>query len=242
MKTIKVKLYSFNELSKEAQQKAINKLATINVDFNWWNTTYEDAENTGLKITSFDLDRNKHANGKLMYNGDDVANRILKEHGSECQTYKLAERYLLDYQAIEDAHNIDEDDDKRQDDITDLENTFCNDLLELYANILQKECDYLMSEKAIVETIESNEYTFEADGRMNNSKGEQEQVLKSAWDFVENYYPNYSSSDEICRSLDLHKEIFDNNNVSSELGAEYDLLMKDIYEQAIENFINIQNK
>lgn len=58
----------------------------------------------------------------------------------------------------------------------------------------------------------------------------------SEWDFVEQHYPNYSSSDDICRANDLHKEIFDNNNAGSELGAEYDFLMKDVYEKAIHAF------
>ncbi len=64
----------------------------------------------------------------------------------------------------------------------------------------------------------------------------------TAWDFVEEYYPNYSSSDEICRAQDLYIEIFDNNNASKELDEEYNYLMKSIYEQAIENFIHSQNK
>jgi len=33
---------------------------------------------------------------------------------------------------------------------------------------LRNECDYLSSEEAIIETIEANEYTFEANGKMRN--------------------------------------------------------------------------
>ena len=35
MKTIEVNLYEFKELSPEAQEKALNDLCSINVDFNW---------------------------------------------------------------------------------------------------------------------------------------------------------------------------------------------------------------
>jgi len=59
MRTIRTKIYSFNELSKEAQNVAIDKMRYINVDDNWWLSTYEDAENIGLKITSFDIERNE---------------------------------------------------------------------------------------------------------------------------------------------------------------------------------------
>ena len=48
MKTTKIELFSFEELSKEAQEKVINDNSLINVDFDWWNYTYEDSENIGL--------------------------------------------------------------------------------------------------------------------------------------------------------------------------------------------------
>ena len=66
MKTHTINTYSFNELSEEAQQKAIENLSDINVNFDWWNFTYEDAKNIGLKITSFDLDRRRHAKGQFL--------------------------------------------------------------------------------------------------------------------------------------------------------------------------------
>ena len=58
MKTLTINLYQFSELSDEAKEKAISNLSDINVDFDWWTNTYEDAARIGLKITSFDLDRN----------------------------------------------------------------------------------------------------------------------------------------------------------------------------------------
>jgi hypothetical protein len=173
MKTITINLYSFSELSKEAQQKAINKLATINVDFAWWNTTYEDAKNIGLEITSFDLDRNRNAQGKFNISACEVAQNILNEHGEDCQAYKIAAEFL-------DKHNplfsdyMDESSEhyesaEQEGKLQDLESEFLNNLLNEYANILQKECDYLMSEQAIIETIEANDYTFEENGAPRNA-------------------------------------------------------------------------
>ncbi|MCO5946756.1 hypothetical protein [Mucilaginibacter flavidus] len=42
MKTITLKLYSFNELEKEAKQKALTTYRDLNVNFNWWDDELED--------------------------------------------------------------------------------------------------------------------------------------------------------------------------------------------------------
>jgi hypothetical protein len=61
------------------------------------------------------------------------------------------------------------------------------------------------------------------------------------WDFVEEYYPNYSSSDEICACLDLMlKE--ETEDLSQEEMEQKEYYLKEIYEQSIQNFINSQNK
>ena len=60
MRYEKIKVYEFNELSEEAKEKAIEKLWNINVDYEWWDCVYDDAENIGLKIKEFDLDRGSY--------------------------------------------------------------------------------------------------------------------------------------------------------------------------------------
>ena len=52
-------VYKFDELDESTKQAAIEKLWDINVDYEWWEFTYEDAANIGLKITEFDLDRHR---------------------------------------------------------------------------------------------------------------------------------------------------------------------------------------
>ena len=42
MKTIVLKLYSFNELDKDAKGKALTTYRDLNVDFNWWEDEFED--------------------------------------------------------------------------------------------------------------------------------------------------------------------------------------------------------
>jgi hypothetical protein len=165
MRTIELKVFTFAELGEDAKKKVLIDNAYINVEHNWWKNTYEDAERIGLNITGFDLERNKHAKGKIIGTCEETAKLIEQEHGKDCETYKLAKRFLLELQETEDNTNLDSEDEKNGI-IEDLETTFLNDLLELYADMLQKECDYLQTETAIIETIEANSYEFTEDGKM----------------------------------------------------------------------------
>lgn len=170
MKTITINTYSFDELSEDAKQKAIERLLDINVSYNWWQSTYEDAENIGLKITGFDLDRNRHASGEFTLSANEVACNILNQHGETCKTYKTAEKFMEDWQPIftdymnKDSENYESND--SEDQLIDLESEFLNSLLEDYSIILQNESEYLMSEEAIIETIQANEYCFTENGKL----------------------------------------------------------------------------
>jgi hypothetical protein len=156
MRQVVIALFKFSELSEESKQVAIEKFSDINVDYDWWQWTYGDAENIGLKITSFDLDR-KSITGELTGAGIDTANKIMSEHGKETETFKTAERY---YKQLHEG--ID-------DEISESEEEFLRDLLEDYRIILQKEYDYNTSKEAIIETIEANEYEFTEDGKIFTS-------------------------------------------------------------------------
>jgi hypothetical protein len=166
MKTITktITLYKFDELSKEQQQKAVDNLRDINVDHDWWEFTYEDAERIGLKITSFDLDRNRHANGELLNAAEDVARKIIEEHGKDTETYKLAEQYLKDYKKIEPLYLA--DDESFDDLYSELNTDFLSSLLEEYSVVLQNEYEYLCSDESVIETIEANDYDFTKDGKI----------------------------------------------------------------------------
>ena len=165
-----INLYSFNELSEEAKQKVIEKSYDINVNYNWWKNTYEDAKNIGLKINSFDLERNRHAKGDFLYSACEVAANILKEHSENCETYKTAENFLKEWQPIFNDYTNEESEyfESREAEgkLQDIESDFLESLLEDYAMILEKECQYLMSKEAIIETIEANEYEFYEDGTL----------------------------------------------------------------------------
>lgn len=54
MRTVRTKVYKFNELSKTAKEKAIESFYDINMDYDWWDSVYEDfsmfCETIGLTI------------------------------------------------------------------------------------------------------------------------------------------------------------------------------------------------
>ena len=78
--------------------------------------------------------------------------------------------------------------------------------------------------------------------------------MKTTWDFVEKYYPNYQKSELITLSDDLSKlldgeweegdsshtmlvEEYDGNPLHPNIQLDYNEVMKMIYERSIENYI-----
>ena len=170
MRTIKTNVYTFDELSEDMQEKAIENLYDINISFDWWESTYEDAANVGLKITSFDLDRHRHANGQINFAANEVAANIFREHGGGCGTYKTAEAFMDEWEPLF-AEYMDETGEKyesreTESELQDLESEFLKNLLEDYSIMLQNEFEYLQSDEAVKGTIEANEYEFTVDGEL----------------------------------------------------------------------------
>lgn len=154
MKTISTDVYTFDELNDEAKEKAREWAREFVCDYDWWDCIYEDAKNIGLEITSFDLDRNRHAKGKLLQSAEQVAMNIRKEHGNTCDTYKLATTFSKD---LANATSEDAKDIVRED--------FERDLLEEYSVMLQCEHEHMYEDEYIDDMILANEYTFTKDGK-----------------------------------------------------------------------------
>ncbi len=175
MKTItkKYKVYTFNELSEDSQQKALGKLWDINVDYDWWESTYDDAKEIDLKITGFDIDRGAYCKGNFIDSAENTAHKIIDNHGPECETYKDSETYLKDRDSIINNAERDQDGEfineyELDNKLDDLDSEYLKTILEDYRIILQKEYEYQTGRDAIIETINANEYTFLADGTMFN--------------------------------------------------------------------------
>ncbi len=185
--TIQHTVYTFDELSPEAQQKAIDDLRDINTDYDFYNysDTYTDiASEYGICLYTSDLcfdlyrntwlyiDNHDHArSGKTSYIDD--MTKYLKKAGIDLRT-KDARTLLDNGFTLDTKHygggdgrsfintdycNISDDtEQKLQETIDEL----CNKI----EHALKKEYEYLISDEAIKETIISNEYEFYIDGKI----------------------------------------------------------------------------
>lgn len=148
MRTKTIKLYQFDELSDEAKEKARDWYREVGFDYEWYDSTYEDAARVGLVIKGFDL-YSRTIDGKLTVSVGECARRIINDHGKTCDTYKLAQDY---FEAKHLGAPMDEE-------------TFKRHLLGCYLSMLQSEMEYLYSNESVDETIRINEYEFTEDGK-----------------------------------------------------------------------------
>jgi len=168
MRTVRTKLFQFNELSKEAQEKAISQLSDINVNYDWWDFTYNDAKEVGITLDGFDIDSNS-----IIIKIDDAdytAHEIIKNHGEECATHLTAKEYNLMketilYNAPKDKFGTFEDEHELDAKLDDLQEQFTKQIGFDYLGILKHEYEYQTSDEAIKETIIVNDYEFTQDGR-----------------------------------------------------------------------------
>ena len=165
MRIIETKVYKFDELPEDIKEKAIENLYDINVDYEWWQFIYEDAEQIGLEITEFDIDRASYCKGKFTLSAEEVAANIIKDHGKDCETFKTASSYLKEHDPIFSEY-FNTEDSKLEDKLLELEDEFLKSLCEDYRIILSNEYEYLTSKEAIIETIKCNNYEFTEYGEL----------------------------------------------------------------------------
>ena len=173
--TLTLTLYKFEELSDDAKQKAVDSMRNINVDHDWWDYIYEDADNVGLEITEFDIYRGT-IKGKLNEDLLVSCKTVRTDHGKDCDTFKTAKQYLAEYcdgfikWLSENEVDIEE---SRLDSFEDytwsseaqvIANEYEKALLEDYLSILRKDYEYFTSDDMVIETIEANEYLFDEYG------------------------------------------------------------------------------
>ena len=170
MRIDKVKVYKFDELSEEAQEKAIEQLADVNVDCDWWESTYEDAAEVGIKLTEFDIGRGSYCRGNFTLDAEDVAKKIIDQHGACCPTHETATTFLAEFSRCKTEFERTDEYDPEYEEFKDnrlydgMANEFRCLILEDYRIILEQEYGNLTGSEAIIETIKSNEYEFKEDG------------------------------------------------------------------------------
>ena len=170
MKLITIECRQFNEWDEVTQSTILTKHRDINLSHNWWENIYYDADIIGIKLDGFDLDRNKHCNGKFIHSACEVATNIISEHGDDCQTKKIALQFMNEWQPIFDSYMDSESENYEskdsEDKLMDIESEFLNDILNEYSNILQREYEYLYSDEAIIDTLICNQYEFDNEGNI----------------------------------------------------------------------------
>lgn len=173
MKTIEITLYKFKELSKEAQRDALTSNASINVLHDWWNCTYDDALTIGIDIQSFDTYKGE-IETKLDKSLNECVDIVLSEHGESCATYRTAKYFREAWDKLVATHSdgvkTDRVEDGKEADFDEeadkLERLFKSSMSQHYLDMLRTEYNYLITDKAIQETLEVNEYDFTVKGEI----------------------------------------------------------------------------
>ena len=170
MKTIETTVCEFAELSESAKDKAREWYRDGALDYDWWESTYEDAARIGLKIDGFGLDRDRHATGHFTIPAAHVTERITKEHGESCETFKTARAFVescgaLDAKTPKDADGVPIDESAFDEAQDEQDAEFLRSLLEDYSIMLQHEMEWLLSNESVDETITANGYTFTESGK-----------------------------------------------------------------------------
>ena len=163
MKTIEIKVYKFKELDKQTKEKVIDNYRHINVeDTFWFDSIQEEFDELGISITAVDLDRGNYANIDV-WSFEDTSRSIIDEFGDSVLIKQTAKNYLKELEEIVSNFKEDEDID-RELEILDEEyqKEYSKDIL----SYLRSSYDWEISDEAITETIEANDYDFTIEGKI----------------------------------------------------------------------------
>jgi hypothetical protein len=102
MKTIikEYTVYSFNELSNEAQNKALKKYQDINTDFEWYDSVYEWFKDTTIE-SGFDVEKIyfsgfwSQGDGAMFEFSDPGTGQLLKEFIDQLDLSQMRKNWLL---------------------------------------------------------------------------------------------------------------------------------------------------
>ena len=182
MREMNVTVYSFDELSEAAQERALNDLRWANVEFNWW---YEDTFDTirtagkllGLRISDIHFDIYSYCTFDAQYQYVRGAAKAIQAEFPHATDLHDVARKLQDLQkrhfyslscAVKEGRDANRYSCFRFGEDYDCEDL--GDILDDFAHwariLLRDEYEYLTSDEAVKEMIEANEYEFTADGEL----------------------------------------------------------------------------
>lgn len=194
MRVVTKTVYKFNELSEDAQKKAIESFRTFNVDdINWYEFVYE-AFIERMKEKGFNLSDDNISFTGFWSQGDGasfvcddidiekLSKFIDKENNTDLGKYiRFLDNYSITVYRT-DTHychyntvsvHYDCSDMSGYNLVTEKFDTFYDRVLELVKDeckklyeFLENEYNYKTSDEAIKESIEANEYEFDEDGTL----------------------------------------------------------------------------
>jgi hypothetical protein len=183
------KVYQFNELSDEAKQKALECMYDINVDHEWWDydglldLITEEMKSRKIKLSdypstlfsytveAFDVDRDWFIQLEIDVKDDDIFRKFLridKRLWEQCEpVFETAPRRNATTNfwiaiAKDNGNNLTQ----REAFIIERAEQIMNDKIDEALIGLRNNYEWLLSEEAIIETIEANEYEFTEDGKL----------------------------------------------------------------------------
>ena len=183
MRIMETEVFKFDELSDEGKEKAVDRLRESNVDYDWWDARsnlYPEAVNEVMGIEPgdkiyFNIDRNWYLQYRdiqvidfkekvfLTWLGIPARLQIGLDVGFTNKTYGGSSAAST---AVEFYWNGQHDlPSKYQAYLDNAEEVF-SDWVERCLRILRDEYEYLISDEAIIETIEANEFEFLASGEL----------------------------------------------------------------------------
>jgi hypothetical protein len=165
-------LYSFNELSEDAKDKALRDYQQGNMyrDF-WHEDIQEDAKMISAEIKEWDIYRGI-CKIEFLQGIEFTVYKILKNHGESCETYKLAKEYNKDFDLLVAKYSngiktdiVDEENEEEFDEeIKDLEMNFKHALEEEYLSKLTMEYEWFYSNGYAIEYFNDMDYKFLENG------------------------------------------------------------------------------
>ena len=182
MRKMTVTVYSFAELSEEAQERALNDLRYINVEYDWWTDGAYYTIRTAGKLLGLDIDGiyfdtdlycifnadYEYARGAAKaVKAEFPQNTDLHKIASELQALQKRHFYSLSC-AITKGRSMNRYECFRF--CEDYECEELGDIIDDFAHwarvLLRDEYEYLTSDDAVKETIEANGYEFTEGGKL----------------------------------------------------------------------------
>ena len=181
MRDTSVTVYSFDELSEDAQERALNDLRWVNVEHNWWECSYDMIRTAGkllgLRISDIQFDIYSYCTFDAHYRYVRGAAKAVRDEFPRADDLCYVAR---DLQALQKRRSY-----SLSCEVTggrsmnyyrcfrfgvDYECDALGDILDEFAHwariLLRDEYEWLTSKEAIREMIEANEYEFTEDGKL----------------------------------------------------------------------------